>query len=198
MRHTGIAPVVCSVDSPDSEDGAAAIAPLSFPRYQQYSPIAAAMVITFQKRCVPRSMGSGLENGPTPPIQHTNFTWRRRPFCAGLDRQQVVSIIMTWRKTHGLSRSLKQLDKGIIPAAWREVSLWVSGWHADRSVAEKARNATKTTKMILAYITAEGSPKTPSSIAAALDIPGERVKMAVQRLEKRYKLRRTKEGYILG
>ena len=52
--------------------------------------------------------------------------------------------------------------------------------------------------MILAYITAEGSPKTPSSIAAALDIPGERVKMAVQRLEKRYKLRRTKEGYILG
>ena len=40
--------------------------------------------------------------------------------------------------------------------------------------------------MILAYITAEGSPKTPSSIAAALDIPGERVKMAVQRLEKRF------------
>jgi hypothetical protein len=52
--------------------------------------------------------------------------------------------------------------------------------------------------MILAYITAEGSPKMPSSIAAALHIPRERAKKAMQRLAKRSELRRTKAGYTLG
>jgi hypothetical protein len=98
----------------------------------------------------------------------------------------------------GLSRSLKQLEQGIIPAAWREVAPWVGGWHADCSAEAKVRNATKTTKMILAYITAEGSPKMPSSIAAALHIPRERAKKAMQRLAKRSELRRTKAGYTLG
>ena len=46
------------------------------------------------------------------------FHLAKAAFCAGLDHRQVVSVIMTWRKTHGLSRSLMQLEKGIIPAEW--------------------------------------------------------------------------------
>ncbi len=47
-------------------------------------------------------------------------------------------------------------------------------------------------------ISAEGSPKMPSSIAAALDIPRERVKKAVQPPDETVQLRRTKKGYVLG
>lgn len=119
-------------------------------------------------------------------------------FCCGLDQPQTVAVILKWREKHGLERSLEQLRNGIIPAAWHEVSSWVNGWRADQAAAKEAGKATKTARMILAYISEAGTPQTPSSIAAALPIPRERAKKAMQRMAKQAQLRRTKDGYIVG
>lgn len=119
-------------------------------------------------------------------------------FCCGLDQAQTVAVILNWREKHRLGRSVEQLRNGIIPAAWREVSPWVDRWRAEQAAAKKAGKATKTARMILAYISEAGTPQTPSSIAAALPIPRERAKKAMQRMTKKAQLRRTKEGYRAG
>jgi hypothetical protein len=118
--------------------------------------------------------------------------------CCGLNQRQTESVILRWRQEHGLERSLSQLRNGIIPAAWREVSPWVARWRADQAAAEGARNATKTTSMIIAYIRKAGISQTPSSVAAALPITRERAKKAMQRMAKDGKLLRTKKGYTVG
>ena len=119
-------------------------------------------------------------------------------FCCGLDQVQAVTVILKWRQTHGLRRSLQKLRNGIIPAAWREVSNWVNGWRADQAIADEARKAMKTASMILAHMSALDTPQTPSSIAAALAIPRERAKKAMQRLAEKTQLIRTAEGYIVA
>jgi hypothetical protein len=119
-------------------------------------------------------------------------------FCCGLNQRQTESVILTWRQKHGLQRSLQQLRRGIIPAAWREVSPWVSRWRAGQAAAEEARKATKTSSMILSYISNSGQMQTPASIASALPIPRERAKKTMQRMAKDGKLRRTEEGYAVG
>ena len=85
----------------------------------------------------------------------------------------------------------------IIPAAWREVSPWVERWRADRAAVEEARRTTKTSTMILSYISDSNQPQTPASIASALPIPRERAKKAMQRMMKGGKLQRTKSGYTV-
>jgi len=70
-------------------------------------------------------------------------------------------------------------------------------WHADNTAADEARKAAKTTSQILTYLTDLGKAQTPSSIAAALSIPRERAKKAMQRMAKQGQLRRTKEGYLV-
>jgi hypothetical protein len=118
-------------------------------------------------------------------------------FCCGLDQLQAVTVILKWRQTHGLRRSLRKLRSGIIPAAWREVSNWVNGWRADQEVAVEARKATKTASMILAHMSALDTPQTPLAIAVALGIPRERAKKAMQRLSKKAQVLRTTEGYTV-
>jgi hypothetical protein len=119
-------------------------------------------------------------------------------FCCGLNQRQTEFVIMTWRQKHGLTRSLRQLRDGIVPGAWQEVSPWVAQWRADRAAAEDARKATKTSSMILSYISNCSQMQTPASIASALPIPRERAKKTMQRMAKDGKLRRTKEGYAVG
>ena len=118
-------------------------------------------------------------------------------FSCGLNQQQTESVVLTWRRRHGLNRDRRKLRLAIIPEAWREVQPWVERWHADRDAAAQAKRATKTTNLILAYISHESAPQTPSSIAAALPIPRERAKKAMQRLATAGKLRRTGFGYEL-
>jgi hypothetical protein len=119
-------------------------------------------------------------------------------FCCGLDQMQAVTVILKWRQTHGLKRSLQKLRNGIIPAAWREVSKWVNGWRANQAIADAARKAMKTASMILAHMSALDTPQTPSSIAAALGIPRERAKKAMQRLAEKAQILRTADGYIVA
>ena len=119
-------------------------------------------------------------------------------FCCGLTERQAIAVIVKWRCTHRLKRSLRQLRSGIIPAAWREVSPWVERWQANSAAAQEARNATKTSSVILAYIAEVGMPQSPASIAAALPIPRERAKKAMQRLVKLGRLAVGKEGYTIG
>jgi hypothetical protein len=118
-------------------------------------------------------------------------------FCCGLNQQQTEFVIVTWWRKYGLARSLQKVRRGIIPAAWREVSPWVEKWHAERAAAAEARKAAKTSSMILAYIS-EAGVQTPSSIASALPISKERAKKAMQRMAKEGSLVRAKEGYAVG
>jgi hypothetical protein len=118
--------------------------------------------------------------------------------CCGLDQIRTAAVILKWREKHELKRSSKKLVTGIIPAAWCEVSPWVDGWHAAQSAEKEARKATKTGSIIRAHISEAGTPQTPSMIAAALSIPNERAKKAVQRMAKKGWLRSSKEGYIVG
>jgi hypothetical protein len=119
-------------------------------------------------------------------------------FCCGLNEEQAVAVILTWREKHRLKRSLSKLRRGIIPAAWREVAPWVKQWQAEHAADEGARDATKTSRMILARIAETGTPQTPASIAASLPIPRERAKKAMQRLAKEGRLVRTENGFTLG
>lgn len=120
-------------------------------------------------------------------------------FCCGLNAEQTEYVVVVWRQKHGLlQRCPKKLRYAIIPSAWEEVAAWVERWHADRAAAEDARRATKTASMILAYIRDAAEPQTPASIVAALPIPRERAKKAMQRLAKEGKLCRTEQGYMVG
>jgi predicted ArsR family transcriptional regulator len=74
----------------------------------------------------------------------------------------------------------------------------VARWHADQTSAEEARKSTKTKSVILTHISKTEIPQTPSSIAAALRIPRERAKKAMQRLAKAGVLVSTKSGYKVG
>jgi len=116
-------------------------------------------------------------------------------FCCGLNYRQTESVILNWRCKHGLKRDLKQLRGGIIPQAWCEVGPWVERWHAEREAATQLRKAAKTAKIILAHIRNAGRPQTPSLIAAALSIPTERAKKAMQRMAGDGRLVRTDRGY---
>jgi DNA-binding IclR family transcriptional regulator len=71
----------------------------------------------------------------------------------------------------------------------------VKRWHAQRDAAEQSKRATKTSNRILSCIGKAGEPQTPSAIAAALEIPQERAKKAMQRMAHEGKLRRTVDGY---
>jgi hypothetical protein len=55
----------------------------------------------------------------------------------------------------------------------------------------------KTSAIILAHVQKVCTPQTPSSIAAALPIPRERAKKAMQRLAEDGRLLRTKQGYVV-
>jgi hypothetical protein len=116
-------------------------------------------------------------------------------FCCGLNQQQTGHVIQTWFRKHGLERSIEKLRSAIIPAAWREVAPWVTRWRAHQAAASKAREATKTANMILAYMREAGTPQMPASVARALPIPRERAKKAMQRMAERGVLRRTDSGY---
>jgi hypothetical protein len=116
-------------------------------------------------------------------------------FCCGLNHRQTEDVILNWRQKHGLKRDLRKLRGGIIPKAWCEVEPWVERWHAERDAAGQLREATKTSNIILAYIRNAGRPQTPSSVAAALPIPRERAKKAMQRLAADGRLLRTSQGY---
>jgi Bifunctional DNA primase/polymerase, N-terminal len=118
-------------------------------------------------------------------------------FCCGLNERQTSHVTLVWRQEHGLDRVPRKLSCVIIPAAWREVSPWVERWRTDRAAAEKAKQLTKTSTMILSYIIDSGQPQTPASIASALPIPRERAKKALQRMAKGGQLQRTKSGYTV-
>jgi hypothetical protein len=119
-------------------------------------------------------------------------------FCCGLNEQQTIYVIQKWWRKQGFERSLRKLRCAIVPAAWREVAPWVEQWHAGQAAARETHAATKTANMILAYMRDVGMPRTPASIAAALPIPRERVKKAMQRMVKAGTLLRTKEGYTVA
>lgn len=119
-------------------------------------------------------------------------------FCCGLNHRQTEQIVVIWRRKHGLQRSLRKLQVGIIPKAWAEVEPWVTRWHAEREAAMQSRDAAKTVNLILAQIRDTGTPQMPSSIASALAIPRERVKKAMQRMAREGKLEATPEGYKLA
>jgi hypothetical protein len=116
-------------------------------------------------------------------------------FCCGLNCRQTESVILNWRCKHSLKRDPGQLRYGIIPKAWCEVRPWVERWHAGRDAAEQSKKATKTSNMILGYVKNAGKPQTPSSVAAALSIPKERAKKAMQRLAQDGRLVRRSQGY---
>jgi Bifunctional DNA primase/polymerase, N-terminal len=116
-------------------------------------------------------------------------------FCCGLNYRQAESVILTWRRKHSLTRDLRQLRNAIIPKAWCEVEPWVERWHAERDAAEQLKKAAKTANIILAYIRNAGRPQTPSAISAALPIPRERAKKAMQRMAEDGRLVRTSQGY---
>jgi len=71
-------------------------------------------------------------------------------------------------------------------------------WHAERKSAVQSKKATKTSNIILAYMRNAGAPQTPSSISAALQIPKERAKKAMQRMAGDGRLVRTSRGYEIG
>jgi hypothetical protein len=119
-------------------------------------------------------------------------------FCCGLNHRQTESVILSWRDKHGLKRGFRQLRSGIIPKAWCEVEPWVERWHAERDASERSMEATKTSNVILTHIRNAGGPQMPSSIAAALSIPRERVKKALQRMAEHGKLLRTSQGYSIA
>ena len=118
-------------------------------------------------------------------------------FCCGLDRRQTESVILNWSRKHGLKRGVRKLRFGIIPKAFCEVAPWVEHWRTDRDASAQAKYASKTKNMILAYMSEQGTAQTPSAIAAALSIPRERAKKAMQRMSTNGKLRRTRSGYEL-
>jgi hypothetical protein len=115
-------------------------------------------------------------------------------FCCGLNHHQAESVILNWRRKHGLQRDIRQLRLGIIPRAWAEVKPWVERWRAELEADSQSKDAAKTSNMILAHMSA-GRPQTPSSIAAGLGIPRERAKKAMQRMESEGQLTRTPLGY---
>jgi hypothetical protein len=117
-------------------------------------------------------------------------------FCCGLNQCQAESVILAWRRKHGLNRDLRQLRVGIIPSAWSEVEPWVRDWLADRDAASRSKQEAKTSNRILRFIQSSDGPQTPSSTAAALGIPRERAKKALQRIAKEGRLLRTSIGYI--
>jgi len=118
-------------------------------------------------------------------------------FCCGLNHPKAEHVILNWRREHGLQRSLRKLQEAIVPKAWAEVEPWVERWHAEREAAKRSKEAAKTTNLILAHIRGAGAPQMPSDIAAALEIPRERAKKAVQRLAGEGKLVSTAAGYKL-
>jgi hypothetical protein len=119
-------------------------------------------------------------------------------FCCGLNYRQAEHVILNWRREHGLQRSLRKLRESIVPKAWAEVETWVARWHAEREAAKQSKEAAKTANLILAQIRDAGAPLSPSCIAAALEIPRERAKKAVQRMAGEGKLVSTPEGYKLA
>jgi hypothetical protein len=70
-------------------------------------------------------------------------------FCCGLNHRQAESVVLNWRRKHGLNRDRRQLRNGIIPKAWCEVELWVEHWHAERQAAKELKTSTKTGNMVL-------------------------------------------------
>jgi hypothetical protein len=116
-------------------------------------------------------------------------------FCCGLNFLQTEAVILSWRRKHSLNRDLRQLQHGILPKAWSEVAVWVERWHTEREAAKESRKAKKTANMILSFVKSEGNPQMPAAVSAALAIPRERVKKAMQRMAERGKLLSTGEGY---
>jgi hypothetical protein len=106
-------------------------------------------------------------------------------------------VIQTWWREHGLNRSVQKLRRGIMPAAWNEVADWVAAWRSAQDAAIAAWKASKTSERILAYLQTAGTPQTPASIAAALPIPRERAKKAMQRMAVEGKLVRLNSGYTV-
>ena len=119
-------------------------------------------------------------------------------FCCGLNHRQAEHVILNWRREHGLQRSLRKLREAIVPKAWAEVEPWVERWHTEREAAKQSKEAAKTANLISAQIRDAGAPQMPSSIAAALEIPRERAKKAVQRMAGEGKLVSTPGGYKLA
>ena len=119
-------------------------------------------------------------------------------FCCGLNHRQTEFVITCWRRKHALNRDARQLRSGIIPKAWCAVESWVERWRAERDATEQAKKANKTTNLIVVHLRSTGTPQTPASIAAALSIPRERVKKAVQRMAEEGQVVRTQTGYALG
>jgi hypothetical protein len=118
-------------------------------------------------------------------------------FCCGLNFRQAEAVIMHWRDKHRLDRSLRQLRCGILPKAWSEVEPWVERWRAERERARATKNANKTVNRIRDFALKSGVPQTPSSISAALAIPKERVKKAMQRMAGQGLLIGSSEGYVV-
>ncbi len=119
-------------------------------------------------------------------------------FCCGLNHRQAEHVVLLWRQKHGLQHSLRKLRGAIVPKAWAEVEPWVERWHAEREKAKHSKDAVKTVNLILAQIRDAGAPQMPSEVAAALEIPRERAKKAMQRLAGEGKLVTTLEGYKLA
>ena len=97
-----------------------------------------------------------------------------------------------------MQRSLRKLREAIVPKAWAEVEPWVERWHAEREAAKQSKGAAKMANLILAQIRDAGAPQMPSCIAAALEIPRERAKKAMQRMAGEGKLVSTPDGYKLA
>src|ERR1039457_50362 len=119
-------------------------------------------------------------------------------FCCGLNHRQAEHVILNWRREHGLQRSLRKLREAIVPKALAEVEPWVERWHTEREAAKQSKEAAKTANLISAQIRDAAAPQMPSSIAAALEIPRERAKKAVQRMAGEGKLVSTPGGYKLA
>jgi hypothetical protein len=73
----------------------------------------------------------------------------------------------------------------------------VTEWRVKKATATEVRRSAKTTSLILRQLTVAG-PQTPASIAAALGIPGERAKKAMQRMARTGELMRTHSGYAIA
>ena len=116
-------------------------------------------------------------------------------FCCGLNHRQTEFVVMGWRRKHGLNRDLRQLRIAIIPRAYSEVEPWVQRWCAECEAREQQTKAAKTPSTILTHINKVGKPQSPAAISAALGIPRERAKKAMQRMALDGKLVRTLRGY---
>ena len=116
-------------------------------------------------------------------------------FCCGLNHRQTECVVVTWRRKHALDRDLKQLRTAIIPKALSEVEPWIEQWRAEREARDRAKNAAKTSNMILSHLNRVGKPQWPADISVALGIPSERAKKAMQRMASNGKLVRTFRGY---